>query len=89
MVIHCVAIALGGIELQLMMHGCPFMAVFTADGVYTVIIFQHLIGIGDGQLACPSRTVSGAQMVLRNGSIFHNVQDQFFSENRLVVYAKY
>ena len=71
------------------MYGGPLMTVLTADGVHTVIIFQHLIGIGDGQLACPSCTVSGAQMVLRNSSIFHNVQDQFFSENRLVVYAKY
>ena len=89
MVIHRVALALGGIELQLVMYGGPLMTMLTADVVYTVIVFQHLIGIGDGQLACPSCTVSGTKMVLRNGSIFHNVQDQFFSENRLVVYAKY
>ena len=65
------------------------MAVLTADDIHTVIVFQHLVGIGDGQLACPSCTVGGAQMVLRNGPILHNVQDQLFSEDGLVVYAKY
>ena len=89
MVIHRVALALGGIEFHFVMYGSPLMAVLTADGVHTVIVFQHLVGIGDGQLTCPSCTVGGAQMVLRNGPILHNVQDQLFSEDGLLVYAKY